>query len=70
MQGSKTTERRDPIVDCASRAVEARGLRAFFASEAEHGTQPLRGESPRIVHRFGFAVPPDYRLADHASERQ
>ena len=52
----------NPLIDSISYPVEENSLWAFFASESEHGTRPITGDTARIVYQFGFTVPQDYSL--------
>ena len=48
-----------PIPECAAWG--------FIASECEHGTQDITGDTSRIIVGFGWTVPGDYTLENFQS---
>ncbi|WP_339673428.1 hypothetical protein [Dasania marina] len=52
----------NPVIEGEIVDVPERAVWGFFPSEAQHATQLVDVERPRIVFQFGFVVPNDYQL--------
>lgn len=52
----------NPVIEGQIIEVPERAVWGFFPSEAEHATQLVDVESPRIVFQFGFVVPKNYQF--------
>lgn len=67
---SRENDTYNPIIEANAIAVPECSLWSFFASESKHGTQPVVGDSDRIVYQFGFSVPSDFVLSDADDQGQ